>query len=102
MPTKFPVPGCQILRNGAPIDAAAMANLLDVTVRDSLLLPDTALVRFRDPEGAIVNDTGWKVSASLEVKFAAADDTALTSAFAGEIVAIEPEYSDKGLVVSFR
>ena len=51
MPGQVPVPGCNIVLDGAPIDIEAMYSLLDVTVRDSLLLPDTALVRFQDPEG---------------------------------------------------
>jgi phage protein D/phage baseplate assembly protein gpV len=102
MPGQVPVPGCRILLDAAPIDIEAMYNLLDVTVRDSLLLPDTALVRFQDPEGKIVNDTRWAVGTSLEVKFAETKDDTPDTAFSGEIVAIEPEYSDQGLIVAFR
>jgi phage protein D/phage baseplate assembly protein gpV len=102
MPGQVPVPGCNIVLDGAPIDIEAMYSLLDVTVRDSLLLPDTALVRFQDPEGKIVNDSRWSVGASLEVKFAETTQDVPDTAFSGEIVAIEPEYSDQGLIVAFR
>jgi uncharacterized protein involved in type VI secretion and phage assembly len=98
-----PVPGCQIVLDGAPIELEIMRQLLDVTVRDSLLLPDTALVRFRDPEGTLVgNDSKWSIGTSLEVKLAAVGDDTLTTAFSGEIVAIEPEYGEGDVIVAFR
>jgi phage protein D/phage baseplate assembly protein gpV len=97
-----PVPGCKVLLNGAEIDVDARYLLLDVTVRDSLLLPDTAVVRFQDPEGKVVNNAQWAVSADLEIKFAETKDEVSDQAFAGEIVAIEPVYSERGLIVSFR
>jgi uncharacterized protein involved in type VI secretion and phage assembly len=96
------VPGCRIMVNGGPLDATQTRYLLDVTVRDSLLLPDTAVVRFQDPDGSVVNDQKWAISNSLEIKFAGTQSNDYVSAFKGEIVAIEPEYSDKGLIVSFR
>ena len=61
MPGQVPVPGCNIVLDGAPIDIEAMYSLLDVTVRDSLLLPDTALVRLQDPEGRFVTDSRWSI-----------------------------------------
>jgi uncharacterized protein involved in type VI secretion and phage assembly len=97
-----PVPGCEIVVNGAPIGLEVMRQLLDVTVRDSLLLPDTALVRFRDPEGTLVADGTWSIGTSLDVKFAGVDEDTLTTAFSGEIVAIEPEYGEGDVIVAFR
>jgi len=97
-----PVPGCEILLDGTPIELEVMRQLLDVTVRDSLLLPDTALVRFRDPEGTLVGDSKWSIGTSLEVKLAGTEQDTLTTAFSGEIVAIEPEYGEGDVIVAFR
>jgi len=89
MPAK-PVPACEIVLDGAPIDARLMAQLLDVQVRNSLLFPDSAVVRLRDPDGVIINDQRFAIGKTVEVKFAKTEGTTLTSAFKGEIVAIEP------------
>jgi phage protein D/phage baseplate assembly protein gpV len=102
MPDLVPVPGCRVLLDGAPLDIEAMYSLLDVTVRDSLLLPDTALVRLQDPDGKFVSDSRWSIGASLDVKFAETKKDTPDTAFSGEIVAIEPEYTDRGLIVAFR
>jgi uncharacterized protein involved in type VI secretion and phage assembly len=97
-----PVPGCEVVLDGAPIGLEIMRQLLDVTVRDSLLLPDTALVRFRDPEGTLVGDDKWSIGTPLEIKLAGVDEDTLTTAFSGEIVAIEPEYGEGDVIVAFR
>jgi phage protein D/phage baseplate assembly protein gpV len=97
-----PVPACKILLEGAALDDALMYSLLDVQVRDSLLLPDTAVVRFQDPEGALIDDRRFAVGATLEVKFARTAGDQLTTTFKGEIVAIEPEFGENDLVISFR
>jgi uncharacterized protein involved in type VI secretion and phage assembly len=102
MPPTVAVPGCKVLLNGAEVDPRKMGFLLDVTVRDSLMVPDTAVVRFTDVDGTFVGDIRWAVSADLEIKFCGAQSTAWVSTFKGEIVAIEPEYSASGLIVSFR
>ena len=102
MPGLVPVPGCRVLLDGSPIDIEAMYSLLDVTVRDSLLLPDTALVRLQDPEGRFVTDSRWSIGASLDIKFTETKEDVPDTAFAGEIVAIEPEYTAQGLIVAFR
>jgi uncharacterized protein involved in type VI secretion and phage assembly len=101
-PTEPAVPGCQIVLSGAPLDAQNMSLLLDVTVRDSVHVPDTALVRFRDPEGTFITNNDWAIGKELEIKFAASQKDTFTSVFSGEIIAIEPEYGDNGLVVSYR
>ncbi|HEX5619159.1 MAG TPA: VgrG-related protein [Solirubrobacteraceae bacterium] len=97
-----PVPGCEILLDGAPIELEIMRQLLDVTVRDSLLLPDSALVRFRDPKGTLVGSDKWSIGATLDVKLAGVDEDTFTTAFSGEIVAIEPEYGQGDVIVAFR
>jgi len=101
MPAK-PVPACEIVLDGAPIDARLMAQLLDVQVRNSLLFPDSAVVRLRDPDGVIINDQRFAIGKTVEVKFAKTEGTTLTSAFKGEIVAIEPEFGVGDLLISFR
>jgi uncharacterized protein involved in type VI secretion and phage assembly len=102
MPAIVNTPGCRVLVNGTALDPRTMAHILDVTVRDSLLLPDTAVVRFVDPDQEIVNDARWAVSNPLEVKFAGTQSDEYVATFNGEIVAIEPEYSNSGLIVSIR
>jgi phage protein D/phage baseplate assembly protein gpV len=102
MPPHFPVPGADIMLDGAKLDQQLMAKLLDVEVRDNLLKPDTATFRIRDPEGALIDHASLKVGAALEIKMAAAEEQATEPLFRGEIVALEPEFGKEDCIISVR
>jgi uncharacterized protein involved in type VI secretion and phage assembly len=97
-----PVPAVQITLNGALFDNALMGKLLDVQVRDSLLLPGTAIVRLRDTDGALIDDQRFVLGAPIEVKFGKTEKDTLATTFKGEVVAIEPEFTQGDLIISIR
>ena len=102
MTNYVPVPGCELLFAGDALDDGLMSQVLDVQVRDSLLLPDTAVLRFQDNEGVLLHYKQFAIGAPLEVKLAKSRADILTSVFKGEIVAIEPEFTEGGCLVSMR
>jgi uncharacterized protein involved in type VI secretion and phage assembly len=102
MPSKFPVPGADILLDGAKLDQALMSQLLDVEIRDNLLKPDTATFRIRDPKGELIDHASLKVGAALEIKTAAAEQQTTEPLFRGEIVALEPEFGKEDCIISVR
>jgi uncharacterized protein involved in type VI secretion and phage assembly len=98
MPGVMPTSGVKLVVGGAELD---LRTLLDVQVRESLTLPDTAAVRVRDPDAASVN-TKFKLGDTLEVSFAAADEDSLRQVFKGEIVALEPEFNQGDCILAAR
>ena len=98
MPGVKPTSGVKVTRQGVEIP---LQSLLDVQVRDSLLVPDTAVVRVRDPEGKDV-DGHFSLGDEIEVSFGAADEDTLRSVFKGEIVALEPEFNQGDCIVAAR
>jgi phage protein D/phage baseplate assembly protein gpV len=102
MPPQFPVAGAEVLLNGAKLSEELMSQLLDVQVRDNLLKPDSALVRLRDPEGAVIDNAALKVGTSLEIRLGAAEENTVDALFKGEIVALEPEFTEKDCIVAVR
>lgn len=98
----FPVAGAEILLNGQKLPQELMAQLLDVQVRDNLLKPDTALIRLRDPEGTIIDHALLQVGAKVQIKLGAAGETSVAALFAGEIAALEPEFTERDCIVAVR
>jgi phage protein D/phage baseplate assembly protein gpV len=102
MPVKQPTAGLEIKIDGAKIDAKWMDALLDVQVRDNLMLPDTALVRLRDPMGENIDSHPLKPAAHLEILLSAAEKQAVKPVFDGEIVALEPEFLEGDCILAAR
>jgi phage protein D/phage baseplate assembly protein gpV len=101
-PNPNPTAGAEILVNGAKLPQELMSQLLDLQVKDNLLKPDTAVVRLRDPDGTIIDHNVLAVGGTLEVKLSAASETAVKPLFKGEIVALEPEFTEHDCVVAIR
>jgi phage protein D len=76
--------------------------LVEVVVRDNLLLPDMAVIRFSDPRGEKVDSSPLKLGAELKIGFGAATDNNPSNLFAGEIVALEPEFREDGAILAAR
>jgi uncharacterized protein involved in type VI secretion and phage assembly len=102
MPDVIPVPGVKLLIGGAPVGNDLMFELLDVQVRDSTHAPDTALIRFRDSEGTLLGDASLRIGKEVEVRFSERETTDMVSVFTGEIVALEPEFTESDCIVAVR
>lgn len=76
--------------------------LVEVVVRDNLLLPDMAVIRFSDPRGEKVDDSPLKLGAELKIGFGAATASSTSNLFSGEIVALEPEFREDGAILAAR
>jgi phage protein D/phage baseplate assembly protein gpV len=98
----LPTAAADVVVDGASIDDRFMEQLLEVQVRDNVLLPDTAVVRLRDPDGELIDSHPFKLGGALEIKLGARGDSTVTSVFKGEIVALEPEFLEGACVISVR
>ncbi len=96
--TAKPTAAVRILVNGTELEAD---KLLDVQVRDSVLLPDTAVVRVRDPDATALTTT-FKLGDPLEVAFGATEEDTVLPVFKGEIVVLEPEFGQGDCIVAAR
>lgn len=96
--TTKPTAAVKILVNGSELEAD---KLLDVQVRDTVLLPDTAVVRVRDPDATALTNT-FKLGDPLEVDFGAAEEDSVLPVFKGEIVVLEPEFGQGECIVAAR
>jgi phage protein D/phage baseplate assembly protein gpV len=98
----LPTAAAEILVAGTAVDDKYLQQLLEIQVRDNLLLPDTAVVRLRDPDGTYIDSHPLQVGAALEVKLGARGDSGVTSVFKGEIVALEPEFTEGDCIIAAR
>ena len=77
------VAGIDVLASGAALDPKIRDTLIEVRVRDTLLLPSSATVRVADPTGenidTLFNSLG--IGKEIEVKTSATGDTATKSIF---------------------
>jgi phage protein D/phage baseplate assembly protein gpV len=88
--------------NGAPLDEAIAANVTEARVKDSLSLPASALVRLNDAAHTYVDNDLFKPGNALEIHMGDATAPAGTPVFKGEIVALEPEFTEQGVFLSIR
>ena len=88
---------------GAQIDPKWRDLTLEVRVRDTLALPDSAIVRLSDPKGENVDSHPLQLGKDIEIK-AGRDrrPRPRPSLFKGEIVSLEPEFTPKGVVIVAR
>jgi phage protein D/phage baseplate assembly protein gpV len=87
---------------GTDLGEEWLGKLLDVHVRDNLLLPDMAHVRFRDPDGSKVRSNPFKLGAALVIRLGADTDRTPAKLFEGEIVALEPEFREDEAIIAAR
>jgi uncharacterized protein involved in type VI secretion and phage assembly len=96
--TVKPTAAVKILVAGTELEAD---KLLEVQVRDTVLLPDTAVVRIRDPQATALTTT-FHLGDGLEIQFGAADEDTTRPVFKGEIVVLEPEFGQGDCIVAAR
>ncbi len=93
------VPAVQIKVKGAPFDPE-MNHLIELRLQQSLLLPDTFMARFTDPELELVKDK-FDIGDPVELSFCSADGRKLQKVFDGEITSLEPEFG-REVVLTIR
>ena len=98
------VAGVDVLAGGAQLDPKIRDTLIEVRVRDTLLLPSSATVRVTDPVGdnidTLFNTLG--IGKDIEIKTSSTGATATKSIFKGQVVAFEPEFGAKGAEIVIR
>lgn len=90
--------GIAVLHNQRELD---LSSLLEVQIRNTVALPDTAVVRLRDPTAEEV-DTVFTIGHSLAIELAAVDAVSHLPIFDGEVVALEPEFTEGRCVIAAR
>ncbi len=73
-----------------PEDIATL--LVSAYVDDSQQLPDTFVLRFRDPSRMVLSKTGAKIGSLIKVSVQLAEGPQPEPLIAGEITALEAEY----------
>ena len=96
------VAGVDVLVSGATLDPMWRNLVLEVRVRDTMSLPDTALVRLSDPKGEKMDSHPLKLGADLEIKTGAKGSRSTSTIFKGQIVSLEPEFTAKGAAIVAR
>jgi phage protein D len=96
------VAGVDVLVSGTTLDQKWRDAMIEVRVVDSLTLPDMALIRIADPHGDNVDAHPLQLGKDVEVKTAAMSEKSTTSIFKGQIAAVEPEFTQSGVVISVR
>ncbi|MDA0185595.1 VgrG-related protein [Solirubrobacter phytolaccae] len=100
--SKEHVASLQVFIGGAELDPKYRDLLTEVKVVDSLTLPDMALVRITDQKGENIDANPLQLGAKIEIKAGQMSDRSSTSIFKGQIAAVEPEFTPKGVVLSAR
>jgi phage protein D len=96
------VAGVDVLLDGAALDPKWRNLTTEVRVRDTLALPDSAVVRLNDPKGENMDTHPFQLGKQLEIKTAGTGQMATASIFKGQIVALEPEFTKSGAVIAIR
>jgi phage protein D/phage baseplate assembly protein gpV len=88
--------------NGSALDPAVAALIVEAKVKDSLSLPASAHVRITDTPLKQIDSDTFKPGNALEISMGDAPASGGTTIFKGEIVALEPEFSEQGVVMVIR
>jgi uncharacterized protein involved in type VI secretion and phage assembly len=88
--------------NGTILAPELMELLTEVKIKESLLTPASALLRFSDPGLGHVDDKHFDIGGQIEISLGAQGETSLEPIFKGDIVAFEPEFLKDGCVISVR
>ncbi len=98
------VAGVDVLASGSPLDPTIRDTMLEVRVRDTLLLPSSATLRVADPSGDNIDRlfTSLGIGKDIEIKTSSTGATATKSIFKGQVVAFEPEFGAKGAEIVIR
>ncbi|GAA4922239.1 uncharacterized protein involved in type VI secretion and phage assembly [Stackebrandtia albiflava] len=87
---------------GRPLSAPVAHQLAYTRVEGSLNLPDSCLLRFRDPHRGVLADAGIEIGATVTVKVNTSEPGAPVTLMTGEITAVELDIDVHGSVTEVR
>jgi phage protein D/phage baseplate assembly protein gpV len=87
---------------GSPLPADAKALLVSAHVDDSLRLPDTFVLRFRDTERIVITKSGAKIGSKVKVSVASDGSASPEALIQGEVTALEAEFDSTGTYTIIR
>jgi phage protein D len=87
---------------GTALPADIEPFLSSAYVDDSLHLPDLFVLRFRDPDRAVLGKTGLAVGANVRVLVTTADSKPPQPLITGEVTAVEAEFDSTGTFIVVR
>jgi phage protein D/phage baseplate assembly protein gpV len=101
MPAEALIPQFNLTINGQPASPELMLDLIEITVDDSLYMPDMLTMCLNDPLLNWVDSELLVVGAQVQIKVTAAIHSEQSSStddlFNGEITALEPTFSHDGM-----
>jgi len=87
---------------GSPLPADAKALLIAAYVDDSLRLPDTFVLRFRDQGRIVIAKSGAKIGSKVKVSVATDGSNSPELLIQGEVTALEAEFDSTGTYTVIR
>ena len=87
---------------GIPLDPQLAAQLSEVRVEENLMLPDAFMVRIADPDLKHLDAPQFEIGNEVEILFAPPQAGGLQTLTAGQIAALEPEFSTGGAHLTLR
>jgi uncharacterized protein involved in type VI secretion and phage assembly len=98
----------QVKVEGSPLDAALASRIIEIKVEDNLLHPDAFTIRIDDPQLEHMDSNPLTIGANVEVLFEKPGEesdtgsTQLKSVIKGQVTALEPEFTEHGVVIVAR
>lgn len=88
--------------DGAPLAADAKALLVSAFVDDSLRLPDTFVLRFRDTDRIVLTKSGAKIGSTVKISVASDASVSPEPLIEGDVTALEAEFDSTGTYTVIR
>ena len=66
------------------------------------MLPDAFIVRLADPDVRFVDSKAFEIGKGVTLSFCSPDNRQLKQVFDGEITALEPEFTQEGILLTIR
>ena len=88
--------------DGAPLADDAKALLVSAFVDDSLRLPDTFVLRFRDTDRIVLTKSGAKIGSTVKISVASDASVAPEPLIEGDVTALEAEFDSTGTYTVIR
>ena len=96
------VASAEVKIDGAPLQQEALQNLMELRLEQNLMLPDAFTLRLADPELAFVDSGTYDIGKAVTLAFCSPEDRKLKKVFDGEITALEPEFTQEGIILTIR
>jgi phage protein D len=94
--------GIEVRLEGQAIDPALAQRMVEVRVQDNLMLPDTFLLRFADPDLEQIDSSEFTIGSLVEIIFTGVESGEGKSLCKGKVAALEPEFSAGGAFAALR